>query len=178
MKKVIRLTESELISLVKKIVNEQGAIIPGSEQDIKINLKNLVGAGHGSNYEKICAFCGQLDLDSNNQRAQKAAIEFESAISGGENPFSNISGDNKKSSAYRAGMAILQNLKTATDVCTMIKYYKDYAPGDESFCEAVQGELNYKIDSTSNLNLMVGKPIYNIVNKTNSVVTNSQIKMD
>jgi hypothetical protein len=228
MKKIIRMTESDLTNLVKRVIEEQsaqiklvdtvkpapkqsmgqviksvdtvkpapkqsmgqviksvdnvktssqltnktateklgGAIIPGSEQDIKLKLTNFVGAGSGHNYKKICEYCGQLSLDSNNQRAQNAAIEFERAIYGGENPFSNISGNNKESSAYKAGMAIQKNLKTAVDVCTMIKFYKDYAPGDESFCEAVSGELNYKIDSRSNLNLMVGKPIYNIVNKT------------
>jgi hypothetical protein len=227
MKKIIRLTESDLTRLVKRVIEEQsaqiklvdnvktapkqstgqiksvdtvkpapkqsmgqviksvdnvktssqltnktateklgGAIIPGSEQDIKLKLTNFVGAGRGHNYKKICEYCGQLSLDSNNQRAQNAAIEFERAIYGGENPFSNISGNNKESSAYKAGMAIQKNLKTAVDVCTMIKFYKDYAPGDESFCEAVSGELNYKIAGTSNLDLMVGDPIYNIVNKT------------
>jgi hypothetical protein len=154
--------------LTNKTATEKlgGAIIPGSEQDIKLKLTNFVGAGRGHNYKKICEYCGQLSLDSNNQRAQNAAIEFERAIYGGENPFSNISGNNKESSAYKAGMAIQKNLKTAVDVCTMIKFYKDYAPGDESFCEAVSGELNYKIAGTSNLDLMVGDPIYNIVNKT------------
>ena len=35
MKKVIRLTESDLTKLVRRVIKEQGAIIPGSQEDIK-----------------------------------------------------------------------------------------------------------------------------------------------
>jgi hypothetical protein len=34
MKKVIRLTEADLTRLVRRVIKEQGAILPGSQQDI------------------------------------------------------------------------------------------------------------------------------------------------
>ncbi len=178
MKKVIRMTEADLTKLVRRVISEQGAIIPGEEKDLRMKLQKLVGTGSGHEFKTICRMCSEYRLDKNNPRAERAANEFDSAITGGENPFSNIAGDNKKSSAYKAGMAISKNLKSAVDICTMIQNYKFYTNQSESFCDAVQGELNYKVDSTSNLNLMVGIPIYNIVNKSETVGMNSQIKMD
>lgn len=165
MKKVIRMTEADLTRLVRRVISEQGAIIPGEEQDLRMKLQKLVGAGSGHQFKTICRMCSEYSLDKNNPRAEKAANEFDHAITGGENPFSNIAGNNKESSAYKAGMAISKNLKSAVDICTMIQNYKYYTNQSESFCEAVEGELNYKIASSSNLDLMVGKPIYNIVSK-------------
>lgn len=162
MKKVIKLTENDLIRLVKRVMKEQSQ--PNS--NLKNILKQKVGSGSGSAYKEICKICSQQDLDISNPSAKKAAKEFDNAITGGENPLSNFGGNiNKNSSASKAGNALENNLKSAEDICTMIQYYSTYTGSGEDFCEAVSGELNYKFDSTSNLDLMVGGPIFNILNR-------------
>jgi len=188
MKKVIKLTESDLIRLIKRVVNEQNAVsmITSAPQsttqqqyapkststqssDSPVSnmgkvLTQLVGYGRGVNYEKICQFCKTQTLDINNPRAKQAAKGFSSAITGGENPFSNFGGyENKNSSAYKAGMAIQNNLQTAEDICTMIKYYKNYSGSGEEMVDAISGELNYKVDSSTNLELMFGWPLAKVL---------------
>ena len=157
MGKIIRLTESDLTRLVRRVIIEQ------SNNDLKnILLKSI------RDYKSVCNICSkQNNLDTNNPRARKAANDFEIAISGGENPLSNFGGGtNKNSSASKAGMALEKNLTSAEDICTMIKYYGEYYAGDESFCEALSGELSYKVDSTRNLELMFINPIENILSRT------------
>ena len=167
MKKIVRLTESDLVRIVKRVLNEQSVSTQPKVSELHTTLKNLVGAGTGRDYKKICEICSKQDLNIDNPRARKAANEFADAIEGGENPLSNFGGSgpyaNTNSSAYKAGMAIQNNLKSAEDICTMIKYYSTYSGSGEDFDEAVSGELSYKVDSTSNLNLMVGEPISNIL---------------
>ena len=150
MGKIIRLTESDLTRLVRRVIKEQ------SNNDLKNILLKSIG-----NYKSVCSICSkQNNLDTNNPRARKAADEFERAIYGGENPLSNFGGgNNESSSASKAGMALEKNLTSAEDICTMIKYYGVYYAGDESFCEALSGELRYKVDSTTNLELMFIKRI-------------------
>ena len=165
MKKIVRLTENDLVRLVKTILKEQAK--PNN------NLKNIllqkVGTGTGGAYKEICKICSQQDLNIGNPSAKKAAQGFANAIAGGENPLSNFGGSgpysNKNSSAYKAGKSLENNLKSAEDICTMIQYYSTYTGSGEDFCDAVSGELNYKLNSTSNLDLMVGEPIYNILNR-------------
>jgi hypothetical protein len=41
MKKVIRLTESDLTRLVRRVIKEQGAILPGSQQDIERTQQDI-----------------------------------------------------------------------------------------------------------------------------------------
>ena len=157
MGKIIRLTESDLTRLVRRVIKEQA----------NNNLKNLLLKSVG-NYKSVCSICSQQsNLDTNNPRARKAASGFQQAIYGGENPLSNFGGgENKKSSASKAGMALEKNLTSPEDICTMIKYYGDYYGGDEDFCEALSGELKYKVDSTTNLELMFVNPIKNILSRT------------
>ena len=130
-------------------------------------LTQLVATGRGVPYEKICEFCKSQDLNSENQRAKAAAQGFANAIDGGENPFSNFGGGepNQESSAFKAGKAIESNLKNAEDICTMIKYYSNYSGTGEEMVDAISGELNYKVDSTSNLGHMFGEPLWNILNR-------------
>ena len=159
MKKVIRLTEDDLARLVKRVIREQAA-----DNSLKSSLLKLVGAGSGQAYKEICALCSKQKMNYNNQKAKKAANEFEGAIYGGDNPLSNFGGgDNKTSPASKAGMAIEKNLQSAEDICDMIQYYSTWTGSGEDFCESVSGELSFKLDSTSNLDLMVGKPIYNVL---------------
>jgi hypothetical protein len=156
MRKIVRLTENDLSRIVKRVIKEQ----------TNNNLKNLLLKSIG-NYKSVCQLCSkQSNLDTNNPRARKAAHEFQQAIYGGENPLSNFGGwDNKKSSASKAGMALEKNLTSAEDICTMIKYYGDYYGGDEDFCEALSGELKFKVDSTRNLELMFITPLKNILSR-------------
>lgn len=161
MKKTIRLTEADLTRIIKRVIKEQAA-----DNSLKASLLKLVGAGTGRHYKQICALCSKQEMNYNNSRAKKAANEFNAAIRGGDNPFSNFGGGvNKNSPAYKAGMAIQNNLQTAEDICDMIQYYSTWTGSGEDFCEAVSGELNYKVDSTTNLDLMVGEPIFNVLNK-------------
>jgi len=157
MKKIIRLTESDLTRLVRRVIKEQA----------NNNLKNLLLKSVG-NYKSVCSICSQQsNLDTNNPRARKAASGFQQAIYGGENPLSNFGGgENKNSSASKAGMALEKNLTSAEDICTMIKYYGEYYGGDEDFCDALSGELKFKADSTTNLELMFINPIKNILSRT------------
>jgi hypothetical protein len=158
-KRFFTLMESEMGD-VKPLINEQ------DNSDLKSTLTQLVGIGRGVDYKKICDFCNQSDVNYNNESAKRAANGFKEAISGGENPFSNFGGGtrpNEDSSAYKAGQALQNNLKSAEDICAMIKYYPQYSGADEDFHEAVKGELNYKVDSSSNLELMFGKPLYNVL---------------
>ncbi len=139
--------------------------------DVKMRqgLGKLIGIGRGFNYEEICNFCKQQkNLETNNPRAKKAAREFAQAIKGLENPLSNFGGyTNEKSSAVQAGQALERNLKTATDICTMIQYYSypSYGGTQEEFCEAVGGELKGKFDASTNFSELFGLPFYRIVNK-------------
>ena len=156
MKKIVRLTENDLSRIVKRVIKEQ----------TNNNLKNLLLKSIG-NYKSVCQLCSkQSNLDTNNPRARKAAHEFQQAIYGGENPLSNFGGgENKNSSASKAGMSLEKNLTSAEDICTMIKYYGDYYGGDEDFCEALSGELKFKVDSTRNLELMFITPLKNILSR-------------
>ena len=156
MRKIVRLTENDLSRIVKRVIKEQ----------TNNNLKNLLLKSIG-NYKSVCQLCSkQSNLDTNNPRARKAAQEFQQAIYGGENPLSNFGGgENKNSSASKAGMVLEKNLTSAEDICTMIKYYGDYYGGDEDFCEALSGELKFKVDSTRNLELMFITPLKNILSR-------------
>jgi hypothetical protein len=156
MRKIVRLTENDLSRIVKRVIKEQ----------TNNNLKNLLLKSIG-NYKSVCQLCSkQSNLDTNNPRARKAAHEFQQAIYGGENPLSNFGGgENKNSSASKAGMVLEKNLTSAEDICTMIKYYGDYYGGDEDFCEALSGELKFKVDSTRNLELMFITPLKNILSR-------------
>ena len=221
MKKIIRMTESDLTRLVKRVIQEQAQVSqlrsvdnvkptsqaqaqlkiadtakllrsvdtvkPSSKSaenptssiaktttqsdDVKMRqgLDKLIGIGRGFNYEEICNFCKQQKfLETNNSRAKKAAREFAQAIKGLENPLSNFGGyTNEKSSAVQAGQALERNLKTATDICTMIQYYSypSYGGTQEEFCEAVGGELKGKFDASTNFSELFGLPFYRIVNK-------------
>jgi len=177
MKRIVRLTEADLTRLVKRVIREQQNPVNDlinkvagpapTSNNLKQFLSDKIGVGSGSKYKEICFACmRQNNLNNNNPRANKAAKEFDNAIQGGENPFSNFGGgENKDSSAYKAGMALQNNLTSAEDICTMIKYYSNYSGSGEEFSDAVEGELNYKVDSTTNLDLMVGKPFYNILRK-------------
>jgi hypothetical protein len=221
MKKIIRMTESDLTRLVKRVIQEQALVSqltsvdnvkptsqaqaqlkiadtakllrsvdtvkPSSKSaenptssiaktttqsdDVKMRqgLDKLIGIGRGFNYEEICNFCKQQkNLETNNPRAKKAAREFAQAIKGLENPLSNFGGyTNEKSSAVQAGQALERNLKTATDICTMIQYYSypSYGGTQEEFCEAVGGELKGKFDASTNFSELFGLPFYRIVNK-------------
>ena len=139
--------------------------------DVKMRqgLGKLIGIGRGFNYEEICNFCKQQkNLETNNPRAKKAAREFAQAIKGLENPLSNFGGyTNEKSSAVQAGQALERNLKTATDICTMIQYYSypSYGGTQEEFCEAVGGELKGKFDASTNFSELFGLPFFRIVSK-------------
>ena len=139
--------------------------------DVKMRqgLDKLIGIGRGFNYEEICNFCKQQkNLETNNPRAKKAAREFAQAIKGLENPLSNFGGyTNEKSSAVQAGQALERNLKTATDICTMIQYYSypSYGGTQEEFCEAVGGELKGKFDASTNFSELFGLPFFRIVSK-------------
>jgi hypothetical protein len=227
MKKIIRLTESDLTRLVKRVIQEQAqlrsvdAVKPSSQSQgsaqlrsvdsvkpssqsqgsaqlrsrsmtgsdkmmsdtsdsmakyatakpadspLKTALKKLVGVGNRGNYQEICKLCNQqTNLDVNNPKAKKAAQEFAKAIKGLKNMFSNFGGFNidKDSSASRAGQALENNLNTAEDICTMIKYYNSYGGGEE-FCEAVRGEQKYTFDNSTNEREMIGNPIYRILNR-------------
>jgi hypothetical protein len=216
MKKVIRLTESDLTRLVKRVIQEQAqlrsvdSVKPSSQSQgsaqlrsvdsvkpsrpmtgsqlnkmmsdtsdsmakyatakpadslLKTALKKLVGVGNRGNYQEICKLCNQqTNLDVNNPKAKKAAQEFAKAIKGLKSTFSNFGGYvNKDSSASKAGQALENNLNTAEDICTMIKYYNSYGGGEE-FCEAVRGEQKYTFDNSTNEREMIGNPIYRIVN--------------
>lgn len=158
-----QLIESKMGS-VKPLISEDEVAM----DSLKDVLLQKVGAGTGNKYKEICSVCSKQDLSVDNERAKKAAQEFDKGIQGGENPFSNFGGagyPNKDSSAYKAGDALRSNLTSAEDICTMIQYYSLYTGSGEDFCEAVEGELNYKVDSTSNLDLLVGKPIYDILHR-------------
>ena len=196
MKKVIRITESDLKNLVKSVIKEQATekLINGSSgtpikspldmtsskqsgmngsttqpanSNLKATLEKLVGVGSGDRYQEICKVCNQqTNLNMNNPKAKKAAQEFAQAIKGLESTFSNFGGSgsfaDKNSSAFKAGQALERNLDTAEDICTTIKYYNSYGGGEE-FCEAVRGELKYKMDAGSNSDELVGIPIFRIL---------------
>jgi len=162
MKKTIRLTETELVRLVKRIIREQSEV--SSSDNMKKGLQSIVNYGVKVDYRKVCNFCKKQNVSPQNPRAEKAAQEFSKLISGVENPFSNIAGFlNKESSAYKAGESISKNLKSAEDICSMIKYYSKYSGTDEDFCEAVSGELSYKFDASTNLDYILGYPLAKIL---------------
>lgn len=171
--------QSQLRSVDTVKPSSQSAVKPTSStaktttqsDDVKMRqgLDKIVGIGRGFNYEEICNFCKQQKfLEKNNPRAAKAAKEFAQAIEGLENPFSNFGGwTNEKSSASQAGQALERNLKTATDICTMIQYYSysSYGGTQEEFCEAVGGELKGKVDASTNFSEILGGPLFRILNK-------------
>ena len=156
-------------TLAQKIMAEGG-----NKDSSKIHVDTLEAIKNNDSqieYVKDTAlnFCKQQKfLETNNSRAKKAAREFAQAIKGLETPLSNFGGyTNEKSSAVQAGQALERNLKTATDICTMIQYYSypSYGGTQEEFCEAVGGELKGKFDASTNFSELFGLPFYRIVNK-------------
>ena len=148
---------------VKPLINEQeynDALRKQTTEDIR----KIVGAGYGFDYVKLCNYCKTEAVSENNPRAKKAALEFQKAITGVESPLANFGGyEDEDSSAKTAGRALTNNLKYVEDICAMIKYYDRYTGSGESFEEAVSGELSFKADSSQNLELMLGKPINQIL---------------
>jgi hypothetical protein len=162
MSKRFTITESEKKEIRRKygMVMEQET---NNSETIRTDLLKIVGYGRGVDYQKICDYCSKVSVPNSNN-AKVAALEFNKAITGVENPFNNMLSVNKESGAFKAGQAITKNIKTPEELCDFVKNYEKYSLSGESFCDAVSGELNLKVDSSGNLTMMVGKPMYKVLN--------------
>ena len=153
---------------------------PQTTNDLTSKLKKVV-IGYNTGYKQICDVCKQnASMVKPSSNAKKVANDFSTAISGGANPFDNFGGYEDKgtdtdanyskgqtpgaSPAHNTGKA-LSGLKNAEELCDMIINYGTYSGSDETFEEALSGELSYKIDSSENYRIMFADPVSKILNK-------------
>ena len=162
MKKIIRLTESDLMRIVKRVISEQKPDSDKLNATIYKTLTKLVN-GKPEDYLPICKFCREQNVNKNNDRAKKAALEFKKAITGLANPFDNFILPDKDSPAQTAGKALYDNLKSPEDICAMISYYDYYTGSGELFEDALNGEINWKVDPRANALTMFSGPVRRIL---------------
>ena len=176
---------------VKPLINEQNTlgsaiglttssnkyetdVKPQTTNDLTSKLKKVV-IGYNTGYKQICDVCKQnASMVKPSSNAKKVANDFSAAISGAANPFDNFGGyedegpnpfdkDEDASPAHNTGKA-LSGLKNAEELCDMIINYGTYSGSDETFEEALSGELSYKIDSSENYRIMFADPVSKILN--------------
>ena len=152
---------------------------PQTTNDLTSKLKKVV-IGYNTGYKQICDVCKQnASMVKPSSNAKKVANDFSTAISGGANPFDNFGGYEDKgtdtdanyskgqtpgaSPAHNTGKA-LSGLRNAEELCDMIINYETYSGSDETFEEALSGELSYKIDSSENYRIMFADPVSKILN--------------
>ena len=148
---------------------------PTTTNDLTSKLKKV-----NRDYKQICNVCKQnASMVKPSSNAKKVANDFSTAISGGANPFDNFGGYEDKgtdtdanyskgqtpgaSPAHNTGKA-LSGLRNAEELCDMIINYETYSGSDETFEEALSGELSYKIDSSENYRIMFADPVSKILN--------------
>ena len=153
---------------------------PTTTNDLTSKLKK-VPIAYNTGYKQICTICRQNEsMVKPSSNAKKVANDFSTAISGGANPFDNFGGYEDKgtdtdanyskgqtpgaSPAHNTGKA-LSGLRNAEELCDMIINYETYSGSDETFEEALSGELSYKIDSSENYRIMFADPVSKILNK-------------
>ena len=147
---------------------------PTTTNDLTSKLKKVV-IGYNTGYKQICDVCKQnASMVKPSSNAKKVANDFSAAISGAANPFDNFGGyedegpnpfdkDEDASPAHNTGKA-LSGLKNAEELCDMIINYGTYSGSDETFEEALSGELSYKMDSSENYRIMFADPVSKILN--------------
>ena len=148
---------------------------PTTTNDLTSKLKKV-----NRDYKQICNVCKQnASMVKPSSNAKKVANDFSTAISGGANQFDNFVVYEDKgtdtdanyskgqtpgaSPAHNTGKA-LSGLRNAEELCDMIINYETYSGSDETFEEALSGELSYKIDSSENYRIMFADPVSKILN--------------
>ena len=148
---------------------------PTTTNDLTSKLKKV-----NRDYKQICNVCKQnASMVKPSSNAKKVANDFSTAISGGANPFDNFGGYEDKgtdtdanyskgqtpgaSPAHNTGKA-LSGLRNAEELCDMIINYETYSGSDETFEEALSGDLSYKSDSCEKSRIMFADPVSKILN--------------
>jgi hypothetical protein len=140
MKKIIRLTESDLTRLVRRVIKEQqleSSTVSGDEME-----KVLSQGGNGfKGIQSAVNFCKSKNVPSN-EKVDKLETMIDQAITGVENPLNLMGGS---PGLKKVAQIMEKNISNTTELCSLLKHY--YING-EDFATAMRGEVNTKLNST------------------------------
>ena len=166
MKKVIRLTESDLMRLVKRVIREEqtaptgGTYLDYFDKDLKVLLNSLQGTLRVTKVEdiqKVYNYCKVTTVKKQTNTDMVADLIY-SKLSGGDNPINPMGGGSVTNSAN----VIKNYIKGSTELCALLKYYNK---GGENFYTAVSGDSTYKLNTDQPLSNMIDAFIYSVNKK-------------
>ena len=155
MKKIIRLTESDLTRLVRRVIKEQQSLKPifsGAEMQKSIKSNGFRGI------QDAVKYCKSKRIDKNPKFNKIEEMIYQS-VSGVENPL-NITGGSP--GLEKVGQILSRYISNTNDLCSLIANF--YVNG-EDFETLMKGEINTKMDSTGAADHIL-KVIYNINRKS------------
>jgi len=156
MKKIVRLTESDLVRLVKRVISEQNDSASLSK-GLKMVVNNASLDLNG--LKTICNFCkGRADLKQQTNTGQ-LITKVNKLLSGIENPVNLMGGG----SVSNVAELINKEVKTPEEVCALIKFYYNqkslvglsFGGDDEDFYEAISDDLTTKVNTTEPLRRLI-----------------------
>jgi hypothetical protein len=169
MKKIVRLTESDLTRIVKRVIKEQMemSLETSESSPIAKGLRKILNSNKGMDAIKNMTYFCKKYGPAQEKYTNNVISMINNAISGIENPL-NLTGGG---SIAEVAKIFQKHVKTPEQVCGVIKNYKteigtvNYAAfggDDEDFAEAIYD------DSITKLNF--AEPLQKLLNAISAVV--------
>ena len=149
MKKVVRLTESDLIRIVKRVIKEQSNSGKSVTEKGLNTVLNKVAKYEGDlkTLKPICDFCKSSGVYKQSNTDSLISMVSD-AVSGLDNPLNIMGGG----SISEVAKIIRTKSKSADETCALIKYYD---VDGEDFYEAIYDDSITKINTAQPANNLI-----------------------